>query len=98
MDQVRVIATISTNYKPLSGVACVGGAEAWIFGNNKTIKGIDIHGTVRDTVTTTGLSCPGGISVTRGREQIYSNYNSKTVNIVKDGESETLIITLGAGD
>ena len=92
MDQVRVIATIPTNHKRLLGVACVGGAEAWIYGNNKTIIRIDIHGTVRDTVTTTCLSCPGGISVTRGGELIYSDYFSGTVNIVRDGKSETLII------
>ena len=91
MNQVSVIATIPTNYKTLLGVACVGEAEAWIFGNNKTIKGIDIHGTVRDTITTTCLSCPGGISVTKGKELIYSDYNSRTVNIVRHGKSETLI-------
>ncbi|XP_078328793.1 uncharacterized protein LOC144623830 [Crassostrea virginica] len=92
MDQVRVVAIISTNHKRLLGVACVWRAEAWIYGNNKTITCIDIHGTVRDTVTTTCLSCPGGISVTRGGTLIYSDYFSGTVNFVRDGKSETLII------
>ncbi|XP_022310742.2 uncharacterized protein LOC111116051 [Crassostrea virginica] len=92
-DQVSVIATIPTNYKPLFGVACVGEAEAWILGNNKTIKRIDIHGTVRDTVTTPCLQYPGGISVTRGRELIYSDIFRGTLNIVRHGKSETLIIT-----
>ncbi|XP_078328794.1 uncharacterized protein LOC111111012 [Crassostrea virginica] len=91
MDQVRVIATIPTNYKPLWGVACVGVAEAWIYGNNKTITRIDIHGTVRNTVTTTCKYFPGGISVTRERELIYNDDNSGTVNIVRHGKSETLI-------
>ncbi|XP_078328787.1 uncharacterized protein LOC111111010 [Crassostrea virginica] len=93
MDQVRVIATIPTNYKPLYGVACVGEAEAWIYGNNKTITRIDIHGTVRDTVTITCLYWPGDISVTKGRELIYSDDNSRTVNIVRHGKSKTLITT-----
>ncbi|XP_078330448.1 uncharacterized protein LOC111117361 [Crassostrea virginica] len=66
MGQVRVIATIPTNYNPLYGVACVGGAEAWIFGRNKTITRIDIHGNVRDTVNSTGQYGPDDISVTRG--------------------------------
>ena len=92
MGQVRVIATIPT-CKPLLGVACVGGAEAWIYGDNKTITRIDIHGAVRDTVTTTCLYWPGGISVTRERELIYSDFNSRTVNIVRHGKSETLITT-----
>ncbi|XP_078328814.1 uncharacterized protein LOC111111011 [Crassostrea virginica] len=93
MDQVRVIATIPTNYKTLLGVACVGESEAWFYGNNKTITRTDIHGTVRDTVTTTCQDKPNDISVTRGRELIYSDPNSKTVNIVRHGESETLITT-----
>nr|XP_022312018.1 uncharacterized protein LOC111117240 [Crassostrea virginica] len=90
-DKVRVTATIPTTCKHLDGVACVGEAEAWIFGQNKTITRIDIHGTVKDTVTTTFQDWPNGISVTRGRELIYSDFHSKTVNIVRDGKSETLI-------
>ncbi|XP_022304365.2 uncharacterized protein LOC111111593 [Crassostrea virginica] len=91
MDQVRVIATIPTNYKPLWGVACVGGAEAWINGQNKIIACIDIHGTVRETVTTTCQHWPGKIKVTRGKELIYSDNYSGTVKIVSSGKSDTLI-------
>ncbi|XP_078330465.1 uncharacterized protein LOC144624505 [Crassostrea virginica] len=94
MDQVRVIATIPTNYKPLRGVPCVGGAEAWIFGKKQTITRIDIHGAVRDTVTTTCQYGPNDISVTRERELIYSDRNSETVNMVRQGRSETLITPL----
>ena len=93
IDQVSVIATIPTNYKPLAGVVCVGGSEAWTYGQNKTITHIDMHGAVRDTVSTTCLNWPNDISVTRGRELIYSDSNSRTVKIVLDGKSETLITT-----
>ncbi|XP_078330183.1 uncharacterized protein LOC111117325 [Crassostrea virginica] len=93
MDKVRVIATIPTTHKHLFGIACVGGAEAWIYGNNKTITRIDLHGAVKETVTTTCQYEPGGISVTRGSELMYSDYNSDTVNIVRHGKSETLITT-----
>ncbi|XP_078330161.1 uncharacterized protein LOC111117609 [Crassostrea virginica] len=93
MDKVRVIATIPITYNPLWGVACVGEAEAWIYGDNETITRIDIHGTLKDTVNTTCQEEPGGISVTRGRELIYSEHVSNSVNIVRDGKSETLITT-----
>ncbi|XP_078330865.1 uncharacterized protein LOC144624772 [Crassostrea virginica] len=93
MDKVGVIATIPTTYSSLFGVACVGGAEAWIYGNNKTITRIDIYGSVKDTVKTTCQYRPGGISVTRGRELVYSDYVSRTVNIVRDEKSEILITT-----
>ncbi|XP_078330469.1 uncharacterized protein LOC144624508 [Crassostrea virginica] len=93
MDQVSVIATVPANFNPVLGIACVWGTEAWIYGQNKHIKRIDIHGTVRGTVTAKCLSCPSGISVTREMELIYSASNSKTVNIVRDGKSKTLITT-----
>ncbi|XP_078327994.1 uncharacterized protein LOC144623458 [Crassostrea virginica] len=91
MDKVRVIATIPTTCKLLYGVACVGEVEAWIFGDNETITRIDIHGAVKVTVTTKCQNGPSGISVTRGRELVYSNYDSRKVNIVRDWKTETLI-------
>nr|XP_022291270.1 tripartite motif-containing protein 2-like [Crassostrea virginica] len=93
MDKVRVIATIPTPCIPLLSVACVGESEAWIYGDNETITRIDIHGAVKDTFTTKCLCWPSGISVTRGRELMYSDDNSRTLHIVRDGKSETLITT-----
>ncbi|XP_078328811.1 uncharacterized protein LOC111111257 [Crassostrea virginica] len=91
MDPVSVVNTIPTTYKPLHGVACIGEAEAWIYGRNKTITRIDIHGNVRDTVTTPCNNWPGGITVTIGRELIYIDINNRTVNLIRQGKSETRI-------
>ncbi|XP_078330162.1 uncharacterized protein LOC111116726 isoform X1 [Crassostrea virginica] len=91
MDKVRVNATIPTTYSALWGVACVGEAEAWIYGANETITRIDKHGAVKDTFIITCQNGPNDISVTRGRELIYSDLSSETVKIVRDGKSETLI-------
>nr|XP_022312180.1 uncharacterized protein LOC111117372 [Crassostrea virginica] len=88
-----VIATIPTTFCSVWGIACIGEAGAWIYGNKKKIiTRIDIHGVVKDTITTC-QDWPGDISVTRGKELIYSDYNSHTVNIVRDRKSETLITT-----
>ena len=92
MDNVRIIITIPTKYTSLYDVACVGKAEAWILGDNNTITRIDIHGTVKDTVTTNGRNTPNRISVTIEKELIYSDFDNKTVNIARHGKSETLII------
>ncbi|XP_078330165.1 uncharacterized protein LOC111116726 isoform X3 [Crassostrea virginica] len=93
MDIVTVIATIPITYSGLLGVVCVGEAGAWIYGDYKNITRIDMHGTVKDKFTTTCANGPNGISVTRGRELVYSDYNRRTVNIIRDGKSQTLITT-----
>ncbi|XP_078330155.1 uncharacterized protein LOC144624374 [Crassostrea virginica] len=93
MGKFRVIAIIPTTYNPLWGVACLTEAEAWIYGKNEIITRIDKHGFRKCTVTTTCQYGPGGISVTRGRELVYSDSKSGTVNIVRHGVSETLITT-----
>ena len=64
-DKARVIATIPTDYKSLLGFACVGDAEAWIYGNTQTITRIDINGTVKDTVITTCWYGPQDMALTR---------------------------------
>ena len=90
MGDVKIIATIIT-YIPQYGVACVGESEAWIHGNMQIIKRYDIHGTVKGTVTTLCQFKPGDISVTKDEEMIYSDRDSNTIKIVRDGKSETLI-------
>ncbi|XP_048730360.2 uncharacterized protein LOC125647645 [Ostrea edulis] len=90
LKQAKSITTIPTGVNPLFHVACVGVDEAWVSGQNKTIRRVDIHGSVRDTVTTTCYFWPIDITVTRQGELVYSD---TTVNIVRHGRTETLITT-----
>ncbi|XP_022312161.2 uncharacterized protein LOC111117358 [Crassostrea virginica] len=95
-DKARLIATIPTDYKNVFDVACVGDSEAWIRGNNSNITRIDIHGTLKNTVSIIGLLGlygPNGIAFTREGELIFIDSKSQTVNIVRHGRSETLITT-----
>jgi hypothetical protein len=86
------VATIPTGVKPLYDVACVGVDEAWVTGGGETIRRIDIHGSVRDTVT---CICKrhNGITVTGQGELIYSDPIDRTINIAVEGRPETLITT-----
>jgi streptogramin lyase len=93
IDQAKSIATIPKGFKPLYDVACVGVDEAWVSGYDKTIRHVDIYGSVRDTVTTTCKYCPNGITVTRQGELVYSDSYNSTVNVVRHGRTETLITT-----
>jgi hypothetical protein len=95
LEQAKSITTILTGVHPLRNVACVGVDEAWVCGKDKTIRRVDIHGSVRDTVTTTRQCWPGDITVTRQGELVYSDANNRTVNIVRHGRTETLITPQG---
>ncbi|XP_048735216.2 uncharacterized protein LOC125650735 [Ostrea edulis] len=90
LDKAKMIASIPTRVKPLGHVACVGVDEAWVSGIDKTIRHVDIHGSGRGTVTC--QYWPSDITVTRHGELVYSDVN-KTVNIVRQGRTETLITT-----
>ncbi|XP_061182712.1 uncharacterized protein LOC133191586 [Saccostrea echinata] len=93
LEEAKVIANIPTNVTNLFKVACVGSDKAWISGTDKMITCVDIHGAVQDTVTSTCKTFPDDITVTRQGELIYSDANNRTVNIVRDGKTETLNTT-----
>jgi hypothetical protein len=93
LEQVKLITSIPTGVIPIGSVACVGVDEAWVSGTDKTIKRVDVHGSVRDTVTTTCENKPNGITVTRQGELVYSDGPNRTVNIVRRGKITKLITT-----
>ncbi|XP_048778022.2 uncharacterized protein LOC125681824 [Ostrea edulis] len=93
LDQGKSISTIPSGVTPLGAVACVGVDEAWVSGADKIVRRVDIHGSVRDTVTTTCKPWPSDIKVTRQGELVYCDVNNRTLNIVRHGRTEALITT-----
>ncbi|XP_048740315.2 uncharacterized protein LOC125654398 [Ostrea edulis] len=93
LEQAKSITTIPTGVNPLYNVVCVGVDEVWVSGKDKTIRRVDIHGSVQDTFTTTCQYWPDGITVTGQGELVYSDYHNRTVNIVRHGRTEALITT-----
>ena len=91
----QIVATISTNYQPLIGMVCVWEEEVWVHGNNSTITRIDIHGSMKNNITTSCKYGPSGISITQQMELLYSDSDcfGRTVKVVKDRNSMTLITT-----
>ena len=85
-----VVATIPNRYL---SVTCIGKAESWVSGNNRTIPHINIHESVKDSVNTTDQFGAGDNSVTNKQKLIYSGSDLGTVNIVRHGELERLINT-----
>lgn len=90
-NKASVILTIPTRCKPLYRVVCVGKDEAFITGNGKNITRIDIRGSVLETFTTACCVMPSGIAVNCLGELLYSDCDSRTVNIVRHGQTENFI-------
>ncbi|XP_062570340.1 uncharacterized protein LOC134232409 [Saccostrea cucullata] len=97
LEKAKVISTVPTEVRPLSGMACVGTDEIWVsFGamfsqDNQVIKRVNIHGACQNSVTTMGKHSPGGIFVTGRGELIYSDCENDTVNLVRNGKTEVMI-------
>ncbi|XP_048740876.2 uncharacterized protein LOC125654829 [Ostrea edulis] len=92
LKQAKSITTIPTGLDPLYNVACVGVDEAWVSGKDKTIRCVDIHGSVIWDFATS-QDWPNDITVTKQEELVYSDYNNRTVNIIRHRRTETLITT-----
>ncbi|XP_062599511.1 uncharacterized protein LOC134261044 [Saccostrea cucullata] len=91
LDTAKVVACISSGIKPLGPIICIGTHEAWVRGQDKFIRRIDLHGFLKSRISTQCKLYPNDISVTKHGELIYSDYDSRTVNIVTKGMIETLI-------
>ncbi|XP_062579094.1 uncharacterized protein LOC134241017 [Saccostrea cucullata] len=87
--KVRDIAIISAKDRFPMKVCCVDGDKAWVIYFDKTLRCIDLHGTVHETLTTTCQVVD--FSVTSSDELVYIDPDNKTVNKVNQGKTEVLI-------
>ncbi|XP_062603329.1 E3 ubiquitin-protein ligase TRIM71-like [Saccostrea cucullata] len=91
LKKAKVVATIPTSDKPTYSVACLGADEAWVSGQKRIIKRLNINGSEVDSVIVRGTGRFKDISVTIQGELIYCDSDNETVNIVRHGKTETLI-------
>jgi hypothetical protein len=93
LNQDKLITAIPIGCIYQCHVACVGVNEVWFVGTDKTIRRVDIHGSILDTVDTKCQTWPDDITVTRHGELLYSDGSTGSVYIIRRGIIETLIIT-----
>nr|XP_022296851.1 uncharacterized protein LOC111106461 isoform X1 [Crassostrea virginica] len=92
-ENATVVANISTRLKNMRGLECVEVDEAWISGEDKDIRRIDLEGNVREAVSTTCPIAPNDIAVTRQGEVLYCDGRNRAVNVVRNGGTEVLLTT-----
>jgi hypothetical protein len=91
MDEPELINMINTGYENLRCVSCLREKEFWTSAEVAEMKCFNVHGTVNDTIQTDSREWPLDITVTHDGDLLYSQWETKTVYKVKDGQTEEVI-------
>ncbi|XP_062568652.1 E3 ubiquitin-protein ligase TRIM71-like [Saccostrea cucullata] len=94
LDKPETVTTIDTGYKYfLYNVACLSDEEIWTSGDGSTMKLYSINqGSELKSITTKSGHYPSNIAVTKSEDLVYTDYDNRTVNIVKNEKIEEVII------
>ncbi|XP_034306742.2 tripartite motif-containing protein 3-like [Magallana gigas] len=91
LDEPELITTIQTGYKDLRSVTCLNENKIWTFKWNKDIICFNIKGSIIQTIKTKSRESTTDIAVDSDGDLLYSTLQTKTVNKVKNGQTEELV-------
>ncbi|XP_065927323.1 E3 ubiquitin-protein ligase TRIM71-like isoform X2 [Magallana gigas] len=92
LDEPRIISTIQTQYNYLTSVTCHSDEEIWACScYNKMMSLYNLQGELVKSVQPKSGNAPQDIAVTRSGDLVYTDYNDRTVNIVKNTQIQTVI-------
>ncbi|XP_052709777.1 uncharacterized protein LOC128184375 [Crassostrea angulata] len=96
LDEPRIISTIQTQYGGfyygLTSVTCPSDEEIWTCSyKNKMMSLYNLQGELVKSVQTKSENAPYDIAVTRSGDLVYTDYDGRTVNIVKNTQIQTVI-------
>ncbi|XP_056012452.1 E3 ubiquitin-protein ligase TRIM36-like [Ostrea edulis] len=97
LDETRVTATIDTEYYRLFSVSCLSEDQVWTCVNSKTMKLLNLQSELLTSIQTKSGNTPQDITVTRDGDLVYTDYNDKTINLVKNKQIQTVITLQGWG-
>ncbi|XP_052677748.1 uncharacterized protein LOC128158826 [Crassostrea angulata] len=92
LEKAEPVATIQTGYYKLYSVICLNEEIFWTCGGvSSDIKCFDVKGNLLRTIKTKSEVNPNDIAVDGDGDLLYSDWGTKTVNKVKNGQTEELI-------
>ncbi|XP_052676186.1 uncharacterized protein LOC128157653 [Crassostrea angulata] len=95
LDEPELVATIQTGCEKLLGVTCLDEDGVWTDECTNKIKCFNIKGSLLQTIGTKSGQYPNDIVVNSDGDLLYSEWKTRTVNKVKNGQIEELIILQG---
>nr|XP_019924222.2 uncharacterized protein LOC105331618 [Crassostrea gigas] len=97
LDEPELVATVKTKHTRLRNVKFLGKDNIWTSGVTNDIKCFNINGSPLQTIKTNSGIMPNDIAVDSDRDLLYSDWTTRTVNKVKNGQTEELIRLQGWG-
>uniref|UniRef100_A0A8W8LQB5 B box-type domain-containing protein n=2 Tax=Magallana gigas TaxID=29159 RepID=A0A8W8LQB5_MAGGI len=91
IDVPRIITQINIEYGRLDSVSCLSDEEMWTCGRNNIMRLHNLRGELVKSVKTKSGNNPRDIAVTRSGDLVYTDYDDRTVNIVKNKKIKTVI-------
>ncbi|XP_062602843.1 uncharacterized protein LOC134264567, partial [Saccostrea cucullata] len=90
-DETELITAIDTGYRSLYSVTCLSDEEIWTCGNDKVIKLYNLQGKLLRSIQTKSGYIPCDIAVTRSGDLVYTDPETRTVNIVNNDQIQEVI-------
>uniref|UniRef100_K1PA52 Tripartite motif-containing protein 2 n=1 Tax=Magallana gigas TaxID=29159 RepID=K1PA52_MAGGI len=91
----RIITQMETAYEYPSGlcsISCANDAEIWMCGYDASIMSLyNLQGGLVESIQTKSGNEPWDIAVARSGDLVYTDDNDRTVNIVKNTQTQTVI-------
>ncbi|XP_062617750.1 uncharacterized protein LOC134279370 [Saccostrea cucullata] len=91
LDKPELITTIHIGYNLLYSVTCLSDEEIWTCGSDNIMKLYNLQGKLLKSIQTKSGNWPSDIAVTRSGDLVYTDQDTRTVNIVKNDQIQEVI-------
>nr|XP_034305685.1 tripartite motif-containing protein 2-like [Crassostrea gigas] len=98
LDVPRITTEINTAYggfNTFRNVSCLTDREVWTCGQDNKLRLYNLRGKLMKSVQTKSGKTPTDIAVTKSGALVYTDYDDRTVNKVKNNRIKTVIKLLG---
>uniref|UniRef100_K1R2G9 Protein SEC13 homolog n=3 Tax=Magallana gigas TaxID=29159 RepID=K1R2G9_MAGGI len=88
-----IITEIISEYEPnkICDVSCLSNEEIWTRGDGDMLRLYNLQGELVKSLQTKSGNYPNDLTVTRSGDLVYTDYDDRTVNIVKNTQIQTVI-------
>ncbi|XP_061171171.1 uncharacterized protein LOC133180716 isoform X1 [Saccostrea echinata] len=91
LDEPELITTIDTGYDNLYSLACLNDEEVWTMRYGKVMRLYNLQGKLLKSIKTKSGKRPGDITVTRSGDLVYTDRETRTINMVKNEQIQEVI-------